>query len=71
MLSEEYNLWKRNEYTYVGDDTLDIDPKLHNDFIKNYQKSIFLALVERNLLTPEQYQRCLEELECQREGYLQ
>jgi len=59
-------LSKNREYTYIEDNTLKLDVKKHFDFIENYQKSIFLSLVERNLLTPIQCEQCIEELERQR-----
>jgi len=63
-------LWKKPEHVYIGDEIPKINPKQHYTFIENYQKSIFLALVERNLLTPKQCEECIEELEHQRKGQL-
>jgi hypothetical protein len=55
-------LAKKNEYTYIGDDVPQLDPKQHHAFIENYQKGIFHLLVEKNLLTPMQCEQCIEEL---------
>jgi hypothetical protein len=60
------DLWKKNEYVYVGDPIPKIDKAQHADFILHYQKSILLSLAKKNLLTPTQIQKCFEELECKR-----
>ena len=54
---------KKREFTYVGDPIPKIDKDNHANFILNYQQSILLALVKRNLLTLAQYELCMEELE--------
>ena len=59
---------KNHEHIYIEGNVLKLDAKKHYDFIENYQKSIFLSLVERNLLTPMQCEQCIEELEWQRKG---
>ena len=57
---------KKREYLRCEDKTHEINNILHFDFIKNYQKSILMVLVEKGLLTSDQYKRCIEELECQK-----
>ncbi len=54
---------RKTEYVYVGDRIPKINFEQHSEFILIYQKSILLSLVERKLLTIEQYERCVEELE--------
>lgn len=54
---------KHREFEYVGQPIPMIDEVENADFILNYQKSILLALVKRNLLTLSQCERCLEELQ--------
>lgn len=56
-------LLKHREFEYVGEPIPQIDKVDNADFILNYQKSILLSLVKRNLLTISQCERCLEELE--------
>jgi len=58
-------LRKEREWVYVGDTIPKITKENHPDFILNYQKSILLSLVKRNLLTLSQCERCMEELERQ------
>jgi hypothetical protein len=56
---------KKREFVYVGNPIPKIDNDNHTSFILNYQQSILLALVKRNLLTLPQYERCVEKLEQQ------
>jgi hypothetical protein len=53
----------KREYIYVGEPIPKIDNSTHIDFILNYQRSVLLALVKRELLTQSQCERCMEELE--------
>lgn len=59
-------MWKEPDCTYVGEAIPGINQKQHSDFVKNYQAAIFQSLLERKLLTREQYEECIEELEYQR-----
>ena len=54
---------KKREFIYVGDPIPKTNKNTHATFVLNYQQSILLALVKRNLLTLAQYERCMEELE--------
>ena len=56
---------KEREFVYVGEPNPKITEAEHADFILQYQKSILLALVKRNLLTLSQSERCIEKLENQ------
>jgi len=56
---------KQRDFIYVGDPIPQIDNGSHANFLLNYQRSVFLALVKRNLLTVSQFERCMEELEAQ------
>ena len=56
---------KKREIISVGDSIPKISNDNHADFILNYQQSILLALVKRNLLTLSQYERCMEEFQRQ------
>jgi len=58
-------LLKHREFVYVGEPVPTIDNEQHEDFILNYQRSILLALVKRNLLTLPQCEKCIEKLENQ------
>jgi len=59
-------LRKEREFVYVGDPIPKINEAGNADFILHYQKSILLSLVKRNLLTLSQCERCMDELEGQR-----
>ena len=54
---------KERDFVYVGDPIPKIENDIHANFLLNYQKSILNALLKKNLLTPSQCERCLEELE--------
>ena len=57
---------KEREFVYVGDPIPKINEAVNADFILHYQKSILLSLVKRDLLTLSQCERCMDELECQK-----
>ena len=56
---------RKRDFIYVGEPVPKIDKSSHADFILNYQRSVLLALVKRELLTASQYERCMEQLERQ------
>jgi hypothetical protein len=66
MATNQAGSRKKNEYVCVGNPVITIDPEQHADFVLNYQKSVLFALVERELLTPSQCERCIAELTCRR-----
>ena len=57
---------KKNEYVYTGEAVPKIDKQDNAGFVINYQRAILRALVKRELLTPEQCEQCIEELEHRR-----
>ena len=56
---------KQREFVYVGEPIPKIDKAIHNEFLLNFQKSMLLSLVERNLLTKNQSERVLSVLAAQ------
>jgi hypothetical protein len=56
---------KHRNFIYTGNPVPAVDKKKHADFILNYQKSVLLALVKRNLLSKSQFERCVEIFEFQ------
>ena len=56
---------RKRDFIYIGEPVPKIDKGSHADFILNYQRSVLLALVKKELLIISQYERCVEELERQ------
>jgi hypothetical protein len=51
---------KQRRYEAISDDAIEIGKIEHKDFILNFQKSILLALIEKGLLTQQQFDRCMK-----------
>ena len=56
---------KQREFVYVGEPVPKIDKTIHKEFLLNFQKSMLLSLVGRNLLTKNQAERVLGVLAAQ------
>ena len=56
---------KPRKFIYVGNPIPQIKLPENNDFVIHFQKSMLLSLVKRNLLTQEQMNCVLTELEKQ------
>lgn len=55
------------EFVYVGDPIPELNEQEHAAFLMNIQKSILLSLEKRKLLTSSQCERCLNEIEKQKQ----
>jgi hypothetical protein len=53
---------KHREFVFVGENPPVINEKENAAFLFQYEKAILCSLVKRQLLTPEQKERCIEEL---------
>lgn len=53
---------KHREFVFTGEETPVINEKENAVFLFQYEKAVLCSLVKRKLLTPEQKERCIEEL---------
>lgn len=56
---------KHREFVYTGEPIPTINKKEHTEFLINAERSIFLSLRKRDLLTAAQLEQCIAELEKQ------
>ncbi|MCH1978308.1 hypothetical protein MCG44_00885 [Lawsonibacter sp. OA9] len=54
---------KHREFAYTGKPVPKLDDPKYAAFLTEIQKAVFWSLEKRKLLTPEQREHCLEELE--------
>ena len=54
---------KYDDFIYADEPVPKIEIDKHKDFIMHFQKSMLLSLVKRKLLTHEQMERVIAELE--------
>lgn len=53
---------KHREFVFVGDNVPVINEKENTAFLFQFQKAILCSLEKRQLLTPNQKERCIDEL---------
>lgn len=54
---------KHREFVFIGENAPIINEKENAGFLLQFQKAILCSLEKRKLLTPEQKERCIKELE--------
>ncbi len=55
------------EFFYVGEDIPEYSLQENGEFLLNVQKALLMSLEKRKLITSAQRERCIAELEKQRE----